>query len=226
MEKKLRFNLTKALLQKKSNFFFLGLQLEVFCIKGEFFLFMVVRLLPKKEAHIIAGVSSAGKSSLAAALSKRGFSILTDDISVIGFKKEIPYVHPGTPYLKLWSDVLSHFKEDNKLKRVRPKLEKFYKPIRKTSLTEAVPLKSITILSVKNTPGFNFERLGGANMFNQLWRNTYRMQYSENLDQSTTQFNNLSRLSNNTNVFRVERAAYPLEIDELADFIEEKIIKR
>lgn len=175
-------------------------------------------------AMIIAGVSSAGKSSLAACFSERGYSILTDDISVIGFNNKKAVVHPGTPYLKLWGDVLSYYEEVSEYKRVRPKLEKYYKPLRRTAITSPVPLNRVIILSVKNTSGFTKERIAGAERFNLLWKNTYRIQYSENLDQSVTQFKNLSKLANSIEVFRVERPAYPLQINELADFIQQEII--
>lgn len=178
------------------------------------------------DAYVIAGVSSSGKSSLAAAFSERGFSLLTDDVSVIQFKDGNPFVHPGTPYLKLWSDVLSQFNEVSELQRVRPKLEKFYKPVRKTPLTEPVALRNIIILGVKNSPGFTLEKLRGAESFNQLWNNTYRMQYSENLDQGPTQFKNLSKLANSTEIFRVERPAHPLQLTEFADFIQKNIINQ
>ena len=84
----------------------------------------------------------------------------------------------------------------------------------------------IIILGVKNTPGFTVEELSGAESFNQLWNNTYRMQYSENLDQGTTQFKNLSKLANSTKIIRVERPAHPLQLLEFADFIQQKIIKQ
>jgi hypothetical protein len=180
----------------------------------------------EKEAIIIAGVSSSGKSSLAAAFSKRGYTLITDDVSVIGFENKKPVVHPGTPYLKLWSDVLLHLNESTEMKRVRPKLQKYYKPVREKPMTVPVFLKCIIILAVKNTPDFNMEKLNGADRFNQLWNNTYRMQYSENLDQSITQFKNLSKLANGIEVFRVERPAYPLQLDELADFIQQEIFSR
>ena len=94
-----------------------------------------------QDAYIIAGVSSSGKSSLAAAFSKMGFSLLTDDVSVIQFKDKKPFVHPGTPYLKLWSDVIAHLNDDSDMQRVRPKLEKFYKPVRTSPLKDPVALK-------------------------------------------------------------------------------------
>ena len=40
-----------------------------------------------------------------------------------------------------------------------------------------------------------------------------------------TQFKNLSKLANSTKMFRVERPAYPLQLSEFADFIQQKIIE-
>jgi hypothetical protein len=63
------------------------------------------------SAYIITGVSGAGKSALTAALLKRGYSVLSDDISPITAGDEgEPMVYPGLPFLMLWADVLEKMK--------------------------------------------------------------------------------------------------------------------
>ena len=64
------------------------------------------------KAWIIAGISGTGKSSLAAVLVRRGYPLLADDVSVIGFQDNEPVVYPGIPHLKLWYDVMKKLGED------------------------------------------------------------------------------------------------------------------
>jgi len=56
------------------------------------------------RALMLCGASGQGKSTTAAALCKRGFTLVADDISVIGFDagKRLPIVWPDGRQLKLW----------------------------------------------------------------------------------------------------------------------------
>lgn len=176
------------------------------------------------KALIIAGASSSGKSSLAAGMSELGYSIISDDISVIEFQNENKVmVQPGTPYLKLWNDVLSYFKEDPNLTKVRPNLDKYYLPKKTVTPNKAIPLEKIIALSVKNSSGFVHRKIHGAQKFELLRNNTYRLQYSEPFEQSKLQFFNLTKLANSVEIYKLERPISPLQVNELASFIHKNI---
>ena len=67
-----------------------------------------------KNTCIITGKSGVGKSSLAAGLLELGYTLVADDISVIGnLENGGFFVHPGIPSLKLWKDVLLHLKQED-----------------------------------------------------------------------------------------------------------------
>ncbi len=55
----------------------------------------------------LAGASGRGKSSLAAALSSKGYSLVADDVTVIDTAASPPQVRPGITALKLWPDALA-----------------------------------------------------------------------------------------------------------------------
>ncbi|AFY57883.1 serine kinase of the HPr protein, regulates carbohydrate metabolism [Rivularia sp. PCC 7116] len=55
-----------------------------------------------QQAIAIVGQSGAGKSTTAAALVKRGYSILSDDIAAINYSARDWLVQPGYPRLRLW----------------------------------------------------------------------------------------------------------------------------
>jgi len=58
-------------------------------------------LVREDVAFLFAGVSGAGKSSLAAALVAEGNALHSDDIGVIRFEKGYPIIPPGYPRLKI-----------------------------------------------------------------------------------------------------------------------------
>ncbi|HBQ97754.1 MULTISPECIES: hypothetical protein [unclassified Roseofilum] len=60
-----------------------------------------------QQAIAIAGETGAGKSTTAAALAKRGYPILADDIAAIGDRSSHFVVHPGYPRLRLWPESIT-----------------------------------------------------------------------------------------------------------------------
>jgi len=54
------------------------------------------------RAAVFVGPPGAGKSTTAAALAQRGYTLLADDIAALGERDGAFYVHPGYPGLSLW----------------------------------------------------------------------------------------------------------------------------
>jgi len=176
------------------------------------------------KGFLIAGSSSSGKSTLAAGLLEKGYSIISDDISVIGFEKEDGnFIYPGIPHLKLWKDVLLHLNERLDLEKVRPKLEKYKKPTALKMKLDPVKLDKIIILLIKNTSGYHFEEVRGSEKFNLLRENTYRVQFIDKLSRTESHFRSLTRLVAKTRIFRVERPSSPLKVREFTTFVEDNI---
>lgn len=63
----------------------------------------------KERAILLTGDSGAGKSTTAAALSKMGFPVLTDDIAVLKSEQGQYWVQPGYPCLRLWPKSVKAF---------------------------------------------------------------------------------------------------------------------
>jgi hypothetical protein len=172
------------------------------------------------KALIIAGISGTGKSSLAATLVKRGYSLLADDISVIGFENGKPLVYPGIPHLKLWKDVLIKLGENpDKHDKVRPQILKYRKQVKNSYAAKPLLVEKIIILSSKNTEGFDKTEIKGIDKFNTLKNNTYRFQYVDALGLSAEHFDLCSRLANCVEVVQIMRPSSPLLLEELADFV-------
>ncbi len=179
------------------------------------------------RAYVIGGSSGAGKSSLAATLVKRGFSLLADDISVLKTEAGQPVVYPGIPHLKLWEDVMRKLEEDvTQYPKVRPQLLKYRKPTGEEFINKSAPLHSIVILNSKNTPGFEIKPVKGVEKFNLVKNNTYRYQYLPGLDKTVEHFRMATELAGTCRVYQLKRPTSPLLLKELADFFIEEIIHK
>ncbi len=177
-----------------------------------------------EKAIVIGGASGAGKSSLAATLIRRGYKLLSDDISVIKLENRKAIVFPGIPHLKLWHDVMKKLEEDiDSYQRVRPTLLKYRKPAEDQFLNKETTLHCIIALNSKNNPGFEITETTGGDKFNLLKNNTYRYQYLYGLDKMIDHFTQVSELAERSRTYIVQRPNTPLLLEELADFIEKKV---
>ena len=178
-----------------------------------------------KQTAILSGQSGVGKSTLAAGLLELGYSVIADDISVIGQNgKQHFIVENGIPHLKLWKDVLVHLNQAEVLTKVRPQLEKYRKPI--PVLEEETPsLSKMVILNVSNSKDFSCSEILGRDKFHLLRNNTYRLQFIDKMNQTEAHFRNLSQLVNSIQMFHVDRPGDPLNVREFAKYMSEIIFK-
>ena len=173
---------------------------------------------------IFTGKSSAGKSTLAAGLHAKGYSVVTDDIAVVDTDKDEKHIIlPGVPQIKLWKDVLNQLNEKSILTKVRFHFEKYYLPIQSLETSGTIFLDKIIFLTTKNTPGYHFSEVVGSEKFNILRENTYRIQYVDKFNRLEDHFKNISQLASTIQLFKVERPFSPLQLKYFADFIEKKI---
>ena len=177
------------------------------------------------QTAILSGPSGAGKSTLAATFFELGYSVIADDISVIGYNEKQQFiVEHGIPHLKLWKDVLVHFNHSDEFAKVRPRLEKYKKPI--PLLEErAKPLTMMVILNPSNSRDFKYTEIRGLAKFHQLRDHTYRLQFIDKLDQTEAHFRNLSLLVNSIQMFQANRPQNLQEVVEFAENMAEFIFK-
>lgn len=177
-----------------------------------------------KGAVIFSGKSAAGKSTLAAAFELKGYPIITDDVAVCVPNGDNEFmVHPGIPALKLWKDVLDHFEYESDLQKVRPQLQKYRKPILEKFEPDPIPIYAIIVLHSKNSEGFMIEKISGAKKFELINDNTFRVKFLDGLGKRLNHFSLATNLANHVEVYNIGRPSAPLLVNELADFIEEKL---
>ena len=88
--------------------------------------FRASAVLVNGQAVLFCGPSGAGKSTLAAALTQRGYPLLTDDVCAVSVARQ-PLAQPDSVQLKLWKQAVAGLGlEARRGPRLRPSLEKHY----------------------------------------------------------------------------------------------------
>jgi hypothetical protein len=138
--------------------------------RGELPLHAATLMAPDASCVVaLCGASALGKSTLAAALSRRGWMLVADDLTRLAWDGDRPIVWPSRDRIKLWRDACERFGFDtDTLPRVRDGMEKFSVPV--PARTGPAVLTDLVEL-VTGTPE-RCERVGFG--IGVLTRNTFR----------------------------------------------------
>lgn len=173
---------------------------------------------------VFLGKSGTGKSTLAAALRRKGYSSLGDDLCVVSIDDAgVPYAAPAYPQAKLWGDTLQRLGIDETgLRRVRPSRAKKAVPIEDAWHEGHVPVKRLYVLS----PGWRkqhpvLQPISGSVKFRVLRDYTYRVEFLQGLDLTLQHFKQVAELASRLPITRVVRPADGFLLDEFVDTIEE-----
>jgi hypothetical protein len=125
--------------------FLLGTAWNALCLQRDILLLHASVVAKDKIALAFCGPSGAGKSSIAATLLREGYSLVCDDLCRVD-PAPVAQVHPSTPRLRLWREMLAlsgAVPED--LTRVLDGRDKFLLPVSGTG-TAPVPLHAVFLL--------------------------------------------------------------------------------
>lgn len=172
--------------------------------------------------HAFSGVSGAGKSTLAAALGKRGFPLMADDVLVLDLRgpDQITCL-PGHKQMKLWKDALE-LTGMTAGSQVRPQFEKFYvRPCGDAALN-SLPLGEIFFLTDHSdapclTPILGFER------FTRATAAFYRPKFCDAVVEKRDLFAIAERLSQSVSMTVFDRPRGQDVFDHVADYIADAI---
>ncbi|KYG84709.1 hypothetical protein AWW67_01305 [Roseivirga seohaensis] len=161
-----------------------------------------------KEAIIFAGVSGVGKSTIATACYDLGYSILSDDVSLIELStSQPPLVVPSFPIIKITPETLRIVgnKNQSKLNHI-PIVNKFEAQLGDQFCSEKTALKAIYCLSVDSRiHKLKIESLTGVDKVIALLNNTYRHFMIDVIDLQKEHFNFCTKLASSTSINSITR---------------------
>lgn len=171
-------------------------------------------------AVLFAGVSGAGKSTIAAALLERGYRLLADDVTGIVIDGGDPTALPAFPALRLWADVLECLElRGDAGARVRAELDKHVLPVDRFC-GAPLPVRAVFALHAHNRDTVEIESVPLGAAFEVLLERTYRMRYVAAMERRREHFGAVAALVRGAPLFRIARPAWPLVPGAVADAVE------
>ncbi len=172
------------------------------------------------RAMLFCGNSGAGKSTMAAALARRGYVLLADDQCLLtGLGQGVPMVHPDGRAMKLWQRSIEQLElEQRSGDAVRDQIAKFYVEPEGSS-TGPLPLGAIHILRETRSPelagggpAIALHRLNLADAAIEVRRNAYRPGMVKRLNQDSLYLQAAAGAVQADGVWRLVR---PLDFDQI-----------
>ncbi len=169
------------------------------------------------DCLVCVGRSGAGKSTLSAGFMKRGHQILSDDvIPVDGSGRAIP----SFPRIKLWQDATDLLGiTTDRLRRIRPGVEKFDYPLRERFAGRPLPIQWIYVLDSHDKPDVLIEPIDGMKRLHPLREHTYRAFFLETMGLKPEHLRSCARLASGIRLARVTRPSLGFGLDALMDRI-------
>lgn len=130
-----------------------------------------------KHAILITGDSGAGKSTTAAEFLKRGWKLVTDDVTCVYERDGVFMVRSSYPSQKLWQDALDRYEkkeEDIHSLYFDNDREKFGVNVADSFFDGVCPLSMVVRLMPDDQP-CSLRPMEGMTKTDQLMRNTYRI---------------------------------------------------
>lgn len=124
-----------------------------------------------------AGPSGSGKSTLVDAFARRGYAVMSDDVSPVDLSGSAPRILPSLQRIRLWADSLEKGGWSTAdAERCREGLEKFSRSLHGESAPNALPPGAIIYLRHHrdHAAPVRFTRLRGRNAAEEFRRQVYR----------------------------------------------------
>jgi hypothetical protein len=183
-------------------------------------------IIYKNELILFMGESGAGKSSIAAELSKRGYTIFSDDICVLEpvlKDDKSVYAIASYPMMKLWDDTINalddvQFEKSHKL---RPMADKYGHFFHESFEKKAYPIKKIFILNPNmDSIDYSAKKVSGLDAFELVGKNTYRSQFIMEYDLQKLHMESISGLIHRSEIQILSRHREKSNIEEFTSFSE------
>jgi hypothetical protein len=175
----------------------------------------------KDKEIIITGHSGAGKSTLTAALNKKGYSFLADDIAALHVEENgEPWIMPAFPKQKLWRDTAIHlYGSIDSLERIPGIRDKFHVPMASQFITTKRKLRALFEISIHSHDQVELAEVKGSEKLSIILRNTYRFEMIDVKGISAQHFQQCSQIAAHISVFTIKRPETGYSVEEQIDAI-------
>ena len=178
-------------------------------------------------AVLFAGRAGRGKSSLVAALVRRGYAMLSDGFTAVAWNADETApsgqrftAFPGLAGLRLRPDVLTELNCWPQVRgRVGRKNEKYLLPMARFHATP-LGVRAVYVLTTHNQPETAIEQLAAGRAFEGLRGQTYRRRVLDGLGQRLAHFRAISAMARELAVHRLRRPERPLLLHALAERVD------
>ena len=171
-------------------------------------------------AVLFLGASGAGKSSLLAALVKRGYPMMADDVSGLVLDGAVPTVLPAFPCTRLWADALNHLAWWPRAgQRVRKDLNKHLAPVDDFHPLP-LALRACFVLTLSELDDIEIGMVAPSEALLRLGRYTYRKKYLPCLGRAKGHFRILEAVAKRVPVLSVTRPEHSFQLGSLAEQID------
>lgn len=180
------------------------------------------------RAIALAGVSSAGKTTLAAALVERaGYTLVADEASLISKGTDDgPVVIPGAPTLLLWERALERLSLwTDELRPVRPGVAKYALPSADRFVAAPQRLTHVCVLKRWNRNEVALERLTGFARFRSFLDHTFKEPYLAGLGLARTRQAHCQALVPHVQVFSLSWSQRWSDLEEAQALIHEHVFQ-
>jgi hypothetical protein len=179
------------------------------------------------KAYAFVGDSGAGKSTIASALLRKGYQLLSDDVIPVSMSKEnIPMVTPAYPQQKLWLESLNQFGMTTS--DYRPLFErdtKFAVPVQSQFVNKPLPLAGVIELVKTENSEIDMHPILNLERFYTLFNHTYRNFLIAQSGLMDWHFNASASIVNKIDLYQLRRPSTRFTANELVDLILETIKK-
>ena len=162
--------------------------------------------IEKGMGIMLCGESGAGKSSLTAAFCLDGAEFLTDDVTPIVFKNQLPEIMPLSDRIKLWQDCLKQLeRKEETLVPIWEGETKYYYPMEK-NMRHSVPLEQVFIIETGDFEQVEHSPVTGVEAFSAIRNEVYRWEYLSAMPESEKRYlEQLIIMSTRLKITRIKR---------------------
>ncbi len=173
----------------------------------------------KNKCCLIAGMSGAGKTTLAATLIQKGAALVADDISIITTKANQSLVYPAYPFMRMWEDSMIQLDiSTKKLQLVSSPLKKYYLPVVNICRTPYL-ISAVFFIQPENLPDPAIHQVKGIDKFLLLKRFTYLHKSTRKTQIENLQFHILNTLANDSILYMIRRPRNVFSNEQISEII-------